>query len=50
MSMSGNPVDTLFNGDEGDGFVAHLEKPFSAEHLSSEIARVCARASHASTS
>ena len=41
LSMSGNPVDTLFEGDEASGFAAHLEKPFSADHLSAEIERVC---------
>jgi len=45
MSMSGHPVDTLFHGDEKSGFVAHLEKPFSSKHLSTEIARFCCTAS-----
>jgi len=41
LSMSGNPVDTLFHDNESCGFVGHLEKPFSAEHLTAEIERVC---------
>jgi len=28
MSMSGTPVNTLFAGEESNGFVAHLEKHF----------------------
>jgi len=47
MSMSGNPADTLFKGDEASGFVTHLEKPFSAEHLSFEIERICSGSSQA---
>lgn len=49
VSMSGNPADTLFKGDEGSGFVSHLEKPFSAEHLSSEIERICSGSSPTGT-
>jgi len=45
MSMSGNPVETLFIGDESSGFVRHLEKPFSAEHLSAAIEHACSTSS-----
>ena len=41
ISMSGYPVETLFEDDENTGFAGHLEKPFSAQHLSAEIERIC---------
>ncbi len=40
ISMSGYPVETLFDEGEREGFVGHLEKPFSAQQLSAEIDRV----------
>ncbi len=41
VSMSGYPVETVFDGVDTSGFVGHLEKPFSAEQLSDEIERLC---------
>ena len=41
ISMSGYPVETLFDEGERAGFVGHLEKPFSAQLLSAEIDRAC---------
>jgi len=45
LSMSGYPVDTLFKGNECNEFEGHLQKPFSAQHLSTEIDRVCTNCS-----
>jgi len=41
ISMSGYPVETLFDEKNSIGFVGHLEKPFSAKELSVAIERVC---------
>lgn len=41
ISMSGYPVETLFDDNESTGFAGHLEKPFSAQRLSAEIERIC---------
>jgi len=49
ISMSGYPVESLFTGDESEGFVGHLEKPFSADDMSAEIKRICATPRNANT-
>jgi len=41
LSMSGYPVETLFQQGEDRGFAGHLVKPFRADYLSAEIERVC---------
>jgi len=41
ISMSGYPIETLFDDVENTRFAGHLEKPFSAQRLSAEIERIC---------
>lgn len=45
ISMSGYPVETLLDEADSNGFVGHLEKPFSGKQLSAEIERVCSLSS-----